>query len=141
MCYNECLTKIFRTMKNLLFFLLASVMMISCSVSPELQACRDECARLEQAETEILDVVKLEHDMEMKYSYGLKYNGKMGYRWRPESVTRVVLSNGDSTVFDYSTSCEKVEKKPCYRPQLQEDEITYKPEFVRWTYSPVRKQK
>ena len=128
-------------MKKYIIVIFASMLMISCADSPELQACRDECARLELAETEILDVVEIQHDMEMKYSYGLKYNGKMGYRWRPESVTRVVLSNGENKVFDYNTDCKKVEKVPHYRPDLQVDEVTYKPKFIGWNYHPVREKK
>ena len=112
---------------------ISGIIMTSC-MSPEQQACIDECRKLEISEADTLDVITRRHYSEMKYSYGMKYNGKMGWRWRPETMTDVVLSNGDSTTFDFHTECMKVIKKPEYLPKIQEDDKTYKPRFVGWNY-------
>ena len=125
-------------MKRLIIIavVISGIIMTSC-MSPEWQACVEVCKKMEISEADTLDVIERRHYSEMEYSYGMKYNGKMGWRWRQESMTDVVLSNGDSTTFDFHTECMKVIKKPRYMPQIQEDK-TYKPKFVEWSYRTLK---
>ena len=122
---------------NIVAAVFSGIIMTSC-MSSEQRACLDECKKMKISESDTLRVIEKRHYSERRYSYGMKYNGKMGWRWRTEAMTDVILSNGDSVTFDYHTECEKVVKMPQYQPQIQEDGKTYKPEFLRWIYCTVK---